>query len=201
MKALAGIAAALIVLSAAVASSAEPPCSLPQDEAPTALATAPALPKIESKACPFECCQFGRWKAEKTMPLFDTWKSGRKQIGSLRAGESVNGIDGVHVTYSPDVIRIKSNMPALGLKAGDRVLRYMYLGEGAAQFWFNGKFYPSLELTAEGTGNQSGDCSGQCDGVIVTRGRKEWWVQVRRKDGTTGWTLGDNPFSGMDACG
>jgi hypothetical protein len=193
-----GILCAL--LSTAVL-AAVPRCPSPQDEPPVASPNAPTLPKIDAKACPFECCQFGKWKSTKAIAIFDTWKAGRKQVGSLRAGETVTGVDGVHITYSPDVIRIKSAMPTFGLKAGDRVLRYMYLGEGAAQFWFNGKFYPSLELTAEGTGNQDGDCSGQCDGVIVTRGRKEWWVQVRRKDGTTGWTLGSNPFSGMDACG
>jgi hypothetical protein len=201
MKTLPGVVAVVLICAAAFGAEAAPGCAPSQDEPPVASPTAPALPKIESKACPFECCQFGRWKAEKVIPLFDSWKSGRKQIGSLPAGEAVTGIDGVHVTYSPDIIRVKNNMPALGLRAGDLVLRYMYLGEGAAQFWFNGKFYPSLELTAEGQGNQDGDCSGQCDGVIVTRGLKEWWVQVRRKDGSTAWTLGENRFSGMDACG
>lgn len=176
-------------------------CPLPQDEAPVPSPSAPALPKIEAKACPFECCQFGRWKAGKAILLFDSWKAGRKQLGSLRPGETVTGIDGVHVTYSPDVIQIKKDMPALGLKAGDRVLRYMYLGEGLAQVWFKGKYYPSLDLSAEGKGNQIGDCAGQCDGVIVERGKQEWWVKIRRKDGTTGWALGESGFDGMDACG
>lgn len=200
MNVLSRVAVAIVLSSSTTATGASH-CYLPQDEAPVASPSPPSLPKIDSNACPFECCQFGTWKAEKSIPIYDTWKPERKQVGSLRAGETVTGVDGIHVTYSPDVIRIKKAMPHFGLKSGDQVLRYMYLGEGAAQFWFKGKFYPSIEITAEGQGNQTGDCSGQCDGVIVTRGKKEWWVQVRRKNGATAWTLGDYAFSGMDACG
>lgn len=200
MKTLTRVAVCALFCASIALPAIAAPCPIPQDEAPVASPTAPALPKIQEKACPFECCEFGRWKAEKAMPIYDSWKADRKQVGTLRAGETVTSVDGIFVTYSPDVIRIKQDMPKLGLKGGDRVLRYMYAGEGVAQFWFKGKFYPSLELTAEGKGDQPGDCSGQCDGVIVERGKQEWWVKVRRKDGSVGWALGDGGFSGMGEC-
>jgi hypothetical protein len=168
---------------------------------PVASPQPPKLPKIDEKASPFECCTFRQWTVNRPSVLYNTWRAGRKRIAGLAKGQKVEGLDGVHVTFSPDRVRVIRDVPEAGMKAGDEALRYMYHGEAFAQFWSKGQYYDSLGLSIRGDGSQSGDCFGECDSELILRGKKEWWVQVRTDTGASGWVLADGNFDGMDACG
>lgn len=158
----------------------------------------PALPVIDYGACPFEGCTFGEWTVTKETTLFDSWKRGRAAIGKLEKDEKVAGLTGVHITNKPDAIRVLSDIPALSLKRGDTILRYMYRGEGFADIWANGKWFKEADCSfiAE---KEIGGCSRDCSAKVIENGDKEWWVQVRTKSGQLGWATAEDNFDGMDA--
>jgi hypothetical protein len=99
----------------------------------------------------------------------------------------VSGLDKLHVTYDPDVVTITAPMPAFSLNAGDSIFRYTYYGEGFADFWIKGRWYPMLDgsFITELEGNNG--CSKNCSGKVTKAGRFEQWRQIRLLDGRVGW--------------
>jgi hypothetical protein len=158
----------------------------------------PALPVVDINACPFEGCRFGKWTVIRTSALYTTWKANRRAIGTLEKGQVVTGMTGVHVTRRPDVIYVFRAIPELGLKAGDVVLRYMYLGEGYANIWANGRYIKSADLTFV-TEKSGFGCLRDCQAAVEENGEKEWWVEVKTSSGEVGWTKADYNFDGVDA--
>ena len=161
---------------------------------------APPLPVVDLNACPFEGCTFGKWTVIKKSVLYTSWKSDRTVTGNLLKGEIVVGITGVHVTSKPDRIRVVQQIPDLGLKPGDIILRYMYQGEGFANIWANGKYMESTDCSFITEKNGDG-CSRDCKAVVEEDGAREWWVQVKSSSGKIGWTLVNDNFAGMDSLG
>lgn len=151
----------------------------------------PPLPKVDYKACPLECCTFRAWKVTRKSRVFSSWRESRRRpTGWLQPGAKVAGLTGVHLTFRPDKLRMLRNIPELKLRKGDGVLRLMYQGEGYAQYWSNGNYFPSLLFIGDDTIE------------TIQEGRREWWVQVRMPDGNKGWVLvQDDNFDGMDSCG
>jgi hypothetical protein len=158
----------------------------------------PGLPVIDYNACPFEGCTFGKWKVKKESTLYSSWQKGRTELGKLKPGEDVTGLTGVHITRKPDRILVKQSIPDLGLKPGDIVLRYMYLGEGFANIWANGVWHKSEDCTF--ITEKSGEgCLRDCSALVIEEGAKDWWVKVRTSDGKIGWVLVEDNFDGMDS--
>jgi hypothetical protein len=130
--------------------------------------------------------------------LYTSWKPGRVPIGRLTKGEIVKGITGVHITKKPDRIPVFQAIPELGLRPGDVILRCMYLGEGFANIWANGKCVKEIDCTLVSE-KRGGGCLRDCPAVVEEDGVKEWWVQVKASSGKIGWTKVDNNFDGMDS--
>lgn len=186
----------VLLLVVCLSSSAQNPAPV-QDPAP-ARREAPSLPVVDLNACPFEGCTFGKWTVIKKSVLYTSWKADRVAAGNLSKGEPVVAITGVHVTWKPDRIRVVQEIPDLGLKPGNVILRYMYQGEGFANIWANGKYMDSADCSF--ITEKSGDgCSRNCKAVVEEDGVKEWWAQVQSSSGKTGWTLVNDNFSGMDS--
>jgi hypothetical protein len=163
-------------------------------QAPTA---EPLLPVIDSNACPFEGCTFRAWKVTKESTLYSSWKSKRTEIGKLHPGQDVTGLTGVHITYKPDRILVKQPLPDLGLRPGDVILRYMYVGEGFANVWFKGEWHREFDCSFITEKNGQG-CLKDCAAMVTEEGKKEWWVKIKTASGKIGWVLVDNNFDGMD---
>jgi hypothetical protein len=155
----------------------------------------PKLPMIMEHACPFEGCSFREWAVIKDFDVFDTWKSPRKKLDTIRHGDRVLGETGVFVTWEPDRVRATRDVPALNLKSGDVYLRYMYEGEGFWDLWAAGVWYTEQDgAYARETGQT--ECKN-CNAEVLSEGRKEWWVKVK-KGKLEGWTLEENQFDHMD---
>ena len=157
----------------------------------------PQLPRINLNACPFECCQFGEWKAGSPVAVYADWHAPHRQIFQIAKGQTVTAVTGVHITNAPGQVRALKSDAQLGVKPGDIVLTYMNKGEGSVDYWVNGH---------EGTDELLGpDCSdkaatrGQAF-CVVKAARAEWWVQIKDKKGKTGWIQGNKGFTGSDAC-
>jgi hypothetical protein len=144
-------------------------------------ASKPKLPFYEWGICPGEGCQYGRWKVRKETVVYDTWKPNRRTIAHLSSGDSVVALTGGVITYKPGVLRISQDDPAHGLKAGDEILTYTYLGEGFSTVWFHGRFYRDFDIT--GAHGEEGD--------------KIWWAKVKLNSGRAGWVnMNQSDFDG-----
>ena len=157
----------------------------------------PALPKIDENACPFEGCQFGAWTATDNVQLFSTWKEDRKLVSAISKGEVVTAVTGIHITFEPSQIQVTAPIADYNLKPGDVVYGYMYKGEGVFSAWFNGYWVENFD----GSGVADAGCNRGCNAKLLKEGRVEWWVEIKTKDGVTGWTKDTDKFDGKDALG
>lgn len=160
----------------------------------------PPLPVIDYNACPFEGCHFGKWIVAHDSTIFSTWRPARKPVASLKKGEIVTGLTGVHITYQPDRVEIKSSIPELGIGPGDTILRYMYHGEGFCDLWIKGRWHRDYDCTfiAE---KEIGGCLRDCAAQVVSNGNKDWWVRLRTSQGAIGWVKVEDQFNCMDSFG
>lgn len=158
----------------------------------------PELPVVDENACPFEGCTFGKWKVAKGSTVYSSWKDDRVAIAKLTIGQEVTGLTGVHITRKPDRILVKQDLPTLGLKRGDVVLRYMNLGEGFANLWAGGKWHKDEDGSFISEEDGMG-CQRDCAAVVIEKGVKEWWVQIKTADAKIGWVLVEGNFEGMDS--
>lgn len=184
-----------VLLLAAVAFGQQPAHSTAE---PRSGLAEPALPVVDENACPFEGCTFGKWKVVKESTVYSSWKDDRVEIAKLSVGQEVTGLTGVHITRRPDRILVKQDLPSLGLKRGDVVLRYMYVGEGFANMWANGKWHKEEDCSFI-TEKDGMGCLRDCAAVVIANGVKEWWVQITTSDGKSGWVLVKDNFDGMDS--
>jgi hypothetical protein len=174
--------------------------SPPQRPSKEASAPAPLLPVIDYDACPFEGCTFGKWIVTRDSEIFSTWKLPRKPVASLRTGEVVTGLTGVHITYSPDQVEVLSAIPRLGVQPGDIILRYMYRGEGFADISVKGQWHRNYDCTFIAEKSEGG-CLRDCAAKVISEGRKDWWVRLRTSQGSIGWTKVEDQFNCIDSLG
>src|SRR5437868_3248025 len=105
-----------------------------------AMPTPPRLPLI-TRMAPGNGCAPLRPTTKKSTTIFDTWRSKRRKIEVIPAKTPVVLLEELNVVYRPDIITVYFPVPRKGLVQGDTMLRYMYLGEGEADFWIKGRWY------------------------------------------------------------
>jgi len=160
----------------------------------------PSLPVIDYNACPFEGCTFGKWIVARDSAIFSSWKEDRKPLSTLKKGEIVTGLTGVHITFEPDRIQVVEAIPELRLQPGDVILRYMYRGEGFADIWVKGQWKKEYDCSFIAEKNGSG-CLRECPAKVIAEGRKDWWVRLKTAQGSIGWAKAEDQFDCMDALG
>jgi len=158
----------------------------------------PSLPVVNYNACPFEGCTFRDWIVNKDPAMYSAWQDDRKLVGQLKQGQTVRGLTGVYITRRPDRFLVREPIPALSLEIGDVILQYGEWGEGAADLWIRGEWHKSFDWGQTEDGKLILTDENL---MLARRGVKEWWVQVKTSDGTTGWVLADGNFDHMDQLG
>jgi hypothetical protein len=155
---------------------------------------------VDKGACPFECCQYGRWKTEKTTRLYQRPDIRSKQVASVRAGSRVTALTGeVHTVPSRFLVKKAHER----YKPGEVIWVYTYQGEGFFKVWYKGRMYTE-ELVFSPYGGSTGTrCEEEktCWGELDKELNSIWWIKVRSADGRVGWTNAGGNFSGADACG
>ena len=160
---------------------------------------APSLPYLDWNACPFEGCTYREWTARKPLVVYDTWENKRKPVGRLATGDKVTGVTGVVITIRPGKIRMDRDLPGGGLRRGDTILTYTYLGEGISSVWFKGRFYPEFDITFTKWPDGSGCGGDHCSATYVDMGKKSWWAQIKLQSGRMGWVnMNEAEFDGLD---
>lgn len=157
----------------------------------------PRLPYVDQHVCPFEGCSYRTWTARKRIEVYDTWRGGRRQLTSIRRGQTIDAIDGLVITERPGMIRMDDDLPTRGLRKGDTVLVYTYHGEFVSSVWVRGLFYPEMDLSFA-RGMDGGGCTARCAGTYIDAGASVWWARIRTSRGTVGWTRAAGAFDGQD---
>lgn len=164
-----------ILFSGALAANAGSPQHQPPKE------QAPSSPYIDKGACPFECCTYREWVADKEITLMDH-PNGKKVVGQIHKGEKVQGVTGeVHSVPLRAIAR--DDDPSTGVKAGDVIYVLHPIGEGGWMAWHKGKLVVTDDVPEKGLP------------------RYTWWLQIKTSSGTVGWTVSHGNFANQDACG
>ena len=139
----------------------------------------------------------GREYAASTNPVLvlqlagiaDTWKTTRREIGSVPAGTMVQVLEDLIVVDAPDIVRVTESIGGLNLKEGDTILRFARLGEGWADLWAAGCWYKAANagfiVEPDGAGCGGSDCAAR----VTKMGGQMWWFRIKLPNGKTGWTL------------
>ena len=141
----------------------------------------PPTPFIDRGACPFECCTYRKWRALQPLKLVDR-PGGKKIVGRLRAGETVDALTG-ETHSAPLAMEAPVDIPAARVRKGDPIFVLHFEGEMTWKIWVRGKL-----TDAELLGLQR---------VPKT----EWWAKVRTLRGVVGWVRAERNFENQDACG
>lgn len=148
-------------------------------------ADSPPSPYISEGACPFECCTYREWIANRDLAVMD--KPNGRPIGQLRKHEHVSGITGEIVTH-PLRFQIKRKGPdkeAVSVPVGSTIYLLHPEGEGFWLVWFRGKVI-------------------RMDPQYIGPGpRYQWWARIKGRSGQVGWVrmnVNDLPFEQVDGC-
>lgn len=151
-------------------------------------------------ACPFECCVYGAWRAESTIPLVST--PGEAPSASSRGLEPGTAFqaDSGHVRVTGlalvAVTEWVAPMPQRRLEPGDTLVLLDYVGEGFHSAWLEGEFVEVSDFWSSATDRPRG--------AVIGEHSSEWWVHATSEGGTSGWFRADGPgveIAGADACG
>jgi hypothetical protein len=132
---------------------------------------------ISKGACPFECCVYRKWTANRDLQLMD--HPGGKPIAQIRKHDIVSARTG-EVTTHPLRFRITQKGPDkedVPIPIGSIVYLLHPVGEGYWLVWFQGKTI-------------------QMDPLYVGPGpRYQWWAKVETHSGQAGWVqMNNNPL-------
>jgi len=158
-----------------------------------AKAQSPPAMYIDKNTCPGEDCAYGKWQAEKSVPLFISKSAKSRIIKTIKAKEIVKAISGDVYTTAGIFILEKSfehTEPVPHIHPiGERIHAYTYLGEGFYSFWCEGKVVNGFfQPDASDKSYRNGHWVKEPDSV--------WWAKLKTKNGITGWTNEPNAFIG-----
>jgi Tol biopolymer transport system component len=135
----------------------------------------PPVPKEYLGACPFEGCNFNRWKVNKPINFY----AERNEISSVvfraKKNERVQAITGVQIITTAGQLKIIKPVTENGIRLNQGELYYFTRegAEGGYEIWYKGK-----SLWVEGTVYYE----------VIKRPESVWWVKVRNAKGQIGWT-------------
>jgi hypothetical protein len=163
------------------------------------------LPWIAEGACPFECCQYGKWTALEETELRATPSREAHIVHRIPKGRTVQALTGHVKVVQPARVRLQRRTRVhLAHGTGQRdiaagqILFLLYpVGEGFMRALHAGVEFEVMGLQFL----EESECARKrCPGVLLQQGRHEWWIHIR--DGNLeGWTDSSRPFDGADACG
>lgn len=150
-------------------------------------------------ACPFECCVYGTWVADTSIPMYPTPRATGAPAFQLSKGTRMQADSGVvYVTsiafavVDDTVFRYADRRP--WLLPGDTLVLLEPIGEGYWTMWRRGEVLNEVPPFFENIPEPK-------RGHLAGRPGREWWVHATAH-GRRGWFPADSVrVRGADACG
>jgi hypothetical protein len=164
---------------------------------------------VDVGACPFECCTYRMWTVNEGTTLWNA-PDGNAVVGSLRKGDSVQGLTG-EVISKPLAVKADHNIPAvsagqsvdapdISIRKGDTFYVLHYDGEGYWKVWLHGK----IALVHESAMIQKTQPRPKATWLVIGKDmphpKADWWVKVKDAKGNVGWALSEQNFLHQDSC-
>lgn len=175
----------IVLFAAGVAVSAQSGGAPRQDPGPK-------VPFEDEGACPFVGCMYRDWIAKSGVPAHTERRMNAPVAFQVNAGETVTAVTGVVITTRSGRVGFRRT-EVLTTADGDVEIQSGQLlhllaseGEGFWTVWHGGRVYRELD----GGSFSSPGCQiepARCPANILQRPQSVWWVQVRNKQGQTGW--------------
>ena len=173
--------------------------------------TRPPLPYQDAGACPFECCTYREWIANKSTPIHRTRNNNSPVVFTVNSRERVRAVTGVVITTKAGEIRITraiaiqdytgsqgtNTSRTIQARSGDIIYLLTPLGEGSYKAWFKGELI-TINAGDVMEANQRGSAGSE---IRIPATTNTWWVQIRNRQNQTGWTDRPDNFDNKDACG
>jgi hypothetical protein len=158
----------------------------------------PAVPHEDWGACPFECCSYGGWVAQKTTPVYARRSTSAPVVFRLAPGDSVRGMTGVVVTQRLG-LAVSPLSSDRGSQHATRAARESVAvlhdeGEGYWSVWRKGQAFSEVVLDTSEVDPRSTDLR------MVRYPQYTWWAHVRDMKGRTGWVREPYCFWHVDSC-
>ena len=150
------------------------------------------FPREEFGACPFECCQYGRWTSRDATVARVARDRRSGEAFRVARGEAVDALTGLVVTLRPGHARAAAGLRLEGvtIEAGQDVLVLRPVGEGLFKIWIADRVLEAQLLPVS-----------EAPFRLLSEPVIAWWVQIRNRQGLVGWTDQADRFEGPDRCG
>jgi len=165
-----------------------------------AFAQGPKMPYKDVGACPFECCIYRQWRANKDTVIYKQMSEKSPVAFRVKRHEKVTGVGGVVITKKAGTVKMLKDLTVkedysdytkpekeFSIKAGDIFYVLTSLGEGFYRLWYEGKFFQDQIDTNK-------------DMKILTMPDDVWWVKIKNRKGQIGWTKLPENFDNKDGC-
>lgn len=162
-------------------------------------AQTPKLPFRDVGACPFECCTYRQWIANKDTIIYKQLRDNSPIAFRIKKREKVTGLTGIVITKKAGMVKalkeltVKEvsndffNEKEFSIKSGDVFYVLTSIGEGFYQLWYKGKFFQDAVDNKESM-------------KILTMPVADWWVKIKNRKGQIGWTKLPENFDNKDSC-
>jgi hypothetical protein len=155
-------------------------------------AQTPKLPFKDFGACPFECCQYRAWTANKDTVIYKEMRDNSSVAFQIKRREKVTGLTGVVITTKSEQVKALKNFMMdngkIPIKKGDILYTLTYRGEGFYLISYKGK-------------NFDDEIFDEAKLKVLSQPKSVWWVKIKNRKGQIGWTRLPENFDNMDACG
>ena len=154
-------------------------------------AQSPKVPYKDVGACPFECCLYRQWTANKNITLYKQMSEKSAIAFRIKRREKVTGMTGVVITSEAGTVKAlkdftfpESKTP---IKAGEIFYILTYYGEGYYQVFYNGKYFME-------------EVFDQDHMKVLSNPKTVWWAKIKNRKGQIGWTKLPENFDNKDSC-
>jgi hypothetical protein len=150
----------------------------------------PPIPYEDHGACPFECCVYREWIANKITVLRADRRNNSPVIFTVRKSKKVTAITGVVITTRAGRAKMlrSDTIDGVRVKAGDILYVLTNRGEGFYSVWYKNR---TLDY-------------GLVDNPYVrllNPPQSVWWVKIKNRKGQIGWSRQPENFDNKDECG
>src|SRR5215203_1982274 len=157
-----------------------------------------SLPFRDVGACPFECCTYREWTANKPTVLLKNMSDNSPAVFKVKKGDRGQAVDGMVITTKAGIGSAvsdtnlefvdwkKNTRRNVSIKKGERVLILTPIGEGFYKVWYKGLIL------------QAGMDNSQFK--TLSEPKYVWWVKIKNRKGQVGWTKLTENFDNKDSC-